>query len=201
MSGNGKLKIGFLASHGGSAARHLVSAIEAGELEAEAVALASNNSGSEALRWARTAGLKTAHLSSARYSDEGALDVAIRQFFTEAGVDLLVLSGYMRALGPAVLRQWAGRVVNIHPSLLPLHGGRGMYGDRVHEAVLASGDRESGATVHVVTEEIDRGPILVQEKVPVLPEDTLDTLKARVQSIEADLMLRAVRGLIEKDLS
>ncbi|GHG34767.1 phosphoribosylglycinamide formyltransferase [Deinococcus indicus] len=189
------MKLGFLASHGGSAARHLVEACRAGDLNATPVALVSNNSRSPALAWARDAGLTTAHLSSAKYPDPDALDAAILDVLVSAGADTLVLSGYMREIGPRVLNHFAGRLVNIHPSLLPRHGGRGMYGDRVHEAVLASGDTESGATVHLVTAGIDEGPILAQARVPVLPGDDLASLKARVQATEGELMLRAVRNL------
>ncbi|CAM3510712.1 phosphoribosylglycinamide formyltransferase [Deinococcus frigens] len=189
------MNLAFLASHGGSAARHLTQACQAGELDAVPVALISNNSRSPALEWARQEGLKTAHLSSARYPDADELDAAILQFLREADAELLILSGYMRELGPLVLNAFAGRVLNIHPSLLPRHGGRGMYGDRVHHAVLESGDTRSGATVHLVTTGIDEGPRLVQEEVVVRPGDTLEKLKARVQTIEGGLMLRAVREL------
>lgn len=187
--------LGFLASHGGSAARFLTAACRDGRLDAVPVALASNNSGSPALAWARAAGLRAAHLSAARYPDPDALDAAILAFLQDAGVDTLVLSGYMKALGPQVLSAYAGRVLNIHPSLLPRHGGRGLYGDRVHEAVLASGDTESGATVHLVTAGIDEGPVLRQARVPVLPGDTVATLKARVQALEGELLLSALRAL------
>ncbi|MHA0033635.1 phosphoribosylglycinamide formyltransferase [Deinococcus sp. PESE-13] len=187
------MRLAFLASHGGSAARALVQACRAGELDAEPLALASNNSRSPALAWAREAGLRTAHLSSAKSPDPDALDAAIRDFLVGSGADTLVLSGYMKALGPRTLGAFAGRVLNIHPSLLPRHGGRGLYGDRVHESVLAAGDPESGATVHLVTAGIDEGPVLEQVRVPVLPGDTLDTLKARVQAEEGALMLRAVQ--------
>ncbi|ANC72681.1 phosphoribosylglycinamide formyltransferase [Deinococcus radiodurans] len=189
------MRLAFLASHGGSAARALVQACRAGELDAEPLALASNNSRSPALAWAREAGLRTAHLSSATSPDPDALDAAIHDFLVGSGADTLVLSGYMKALGPRTLGAFAGRVLNIHPSLLPRHGGRGLYGDRVHESVLAAGDPESGATVHLVTAGIDEGPVLEQVRVPVLPGDTLDTLKARVQAEEAALMLRAVQSL------
>ncbi|PNY80586.1 phosphoribosylglycinamide formyltransferase [Deinococcus koreensis] len=192
------MRLGFLASHGGSAARHLTLACRSGELRAEPVALVSNNSGSGALAWARGAGLTTAHLSSAKYPDPDALDGALLDFLRGAGTDTLVLSGYMRELGPRVLGHFAGRVLNIHPSLLPRHGGRGMYGDRVHQNVLDSGDRESGASVHLVTRGIDEGPVLAQSRVPVLSGDTLETLKARVQATEGELMLRAVRELGER---
>ncbi len=194
----GPVKLAFLASHGGSAARHLTQACRSGALDAVPVALVSNNSRSAALEWARAEGLLVAHLSSAGYPDPDDLDAAILDFLRGAGADLLVLSGYMRELGPRVLGAFAGRVLNIHPSLLPRHGGRGMYGDRVHEAVLASGDPESGATVHLVTAGIDEGPALAQGRVPVQPGDTPETLKARVQAIEGELMLRAVRGLLAR---
>ena len=192
------MRLAFLASHGGSAARALVEAIRSGELNAEAVALASNNSRSPALAWAREAGLQTAHLSSARYPDAGDLDRAIRDFLVGSGADTLVLSGYMKELGPQTLAAFEGRILNIHPSLLPRHGGRGMYGDRVHESVLASGDTESGATDHLVTAGIDEGPALEQVRVPVLPGDTLAGLKARVQAEEGALMLRAVRSFLNR---
>ncbi|EYB68178.1 formyl transferase-like protein [Deinococcus phoenicis] len=190
------MRLGFLASHGGSAARFLTKACQDGRLNALPVALASNNSGSPALAWAREAGLKAAHLSGAKHPDPAALDAAILAFLQEAGVDTLVLSGYMKALGPRVLSAYEGRLVNIHPSLLPRHGGRGMYGDRVHEAVLASGDTESGASVHLVTAGIDEGPVLAQVRVPVRPGDTLASLKARVQATEGELLLRALRSLV-----
>lgn len=189
------MNLAFLASHGGSAARHLVAACGDGRLGAVPVALVSNNSASAALAWARAAGLRTAHLSSAKYPDPDELDRAILEFLLGAGADTLVLSGYMREIGPRVLGHFAGRLVNIHPSLLPRHGGRGMYGDRVHEAVLAAGDTESGATVHLVTAGIDEGPVLAQARVPVLPGDDLNTLKARVQAIEGELMLQALQTL------
>ncbi|CAM3549141.1 phosphoribosylglycinamide formyltransferase [Deinococcus saxicola] len=192
------MNLAFLASHGGSAARHLTQACRAGELDATPVALISNNSRSPALQWAREEGLRTAHVSSAKYPDPDELDAAILEVLREADAGLLILSGYMRELGPQVLNAFAGRVLNIHPSLLPRHGGRGMYGDRVHRAVLEAGDTRSGATVHLVTSGIDEGPRLAQQEVPVRPGDTLEALKARVQAIESGLMLRAVQELVAK---
>lgn len=113
---------------------------------------------------------------------------------TGAGADLLVLAGYLRLVPAAVVEAMAGRVLNIHPALLPRHGGRGMYGRRVHEAVLAAGDRESGATVHRVDAEYDRGEILGQGRVPVEPGDTAETLAARVLAVEHRLLPAAVRA-------
>ncbi|WP_261663926.1 phosphoribosylglycinamide formyltransferase [Deinococcus sp. Marseille-Q6407] len=193
---NRPARLGFLASHGGSGARAIAAACAAGELPAQPVALVSNNSRSAALAWAQAGGLTAAHLSSARFPDPAALDGAILAFLQQQGVDVLVLSGYMKALGPQVLGAYAGRTLNIHPSLLPRHGGPGMYGDRVHTAVLAAGDSESGASVHLVTAGIDEGPLLAQSRVPVLPGDTLDTLRARVQDSEGPLYVQALREFL-----
>ena len=103
-------------------------------------------------------------------------------------IDLVVLAGYLRLVPPAVVERYRGRIVNIHPALLPGFGGPGMYGRRVHEAVIASGVRTSGATVHLVDEVYDRGAVLAQERVPVLPGDTPDTLAARVLEVEHRLL-------------
>ncbi len=113
----------------------------------------------------------------------------------EAGAELVVLAGYKRRVSAAVVRAYRGRMLNIHPALLPAFGGWGMYGRRVHEAVIAAGCRVSGATVHLVDEEYDRGPILAQWPVPVWPKDTPETLAARVLRVEHALLPAAVAAL------
>ena len=175
--------------------RAVLAAIQQGELDARAVLCVSNNSLSPALGHARDAGLDTLHLSSRHYPDAGQLDAAMLSALNTAGADTLVLSGYMRATGPQVLAGFAGRLVNVHPSLLPRYGGRGMYGDLVHAAVLAAGERETGATVHLVEEGIDEGKVLAQTRVPVLPGDTVDTLRARVMAVEGPLLVGVLRKL------
>ena len=111
-----------------------------------------------------------------------------------ARTDLLVLAGYLRLVPPDVIEAMRGRVINIHPALLPRHGGRGMYGRRVHEAVLAAGEPESGATVHLVDAEYDRGAILGQGRVAVEPQDTSESLARRVLAVEHRLLPAAVRA-------
>jgi phosphoribosylglycinamide formyltransferase 1 len=108
------------------------------------------------------------------------------------GTELVVLAGYLKLVPAPVIVRFRDRILNIHPALLPAFGGKGMYGRRVHEAVLASGARESGATVHLVDEAYDRGPVLGQARVPVLPDDTPDRLAARVLEIEHRLLPAAV---------
>jgi folate-dependent phosphoribosylglycinamide formyltransferase PurN len=107
-------------------------------------------------------------------------------------IDLVVLAGYVKLVPAPVIASYRGRIINIHPALLPAFGGKGMYGRRVHQAVLASGAQESGATVHLVDEVYDRGAVLAQARVPVLPGDTADTLAARVLEVEHRLLPAAV---------
>jgi phosphoribosylglycinamide formyltransferase 1 len=114
-----------------------------------------------------------------------------------ARVDLLVLAGYLKLVPAAVVARWRGRIVNVHPALLPGFGGPGMYGRRVHEAVLRSGAAESGASVHLVDEVYDRGQVLAQERVPVLPGDTPETLAARVLAVEHRLLPAVVLAAAE----
>ncbi len=181
------LRIGILASHGGSNMQAIIDAIEAGRLDARVVLVISNNSQSGAFDRARRHGIPTCHLSSATHPDEAALDEAIRGALADAGAELVVLAGYMKRIGPNTLAHFKGRIINIHPALLPRHGGPGMYGIRPHEAALAAGDAETGATVHVVDEEYDRGPILRQARVPVVPGETPQSLQQRVLVVEHQL--------------
>lgn len=194
------LRLAFLASHAGSTARHITMACRDGRLSGQSLVMVSNNSNAEALVWAREAGLQTAHISSAIYPDPEELDSAISDFLTVSGADTLVLSGYLKRVGDRVLDAFEGNVLNIHPSLLPKYGGKGFYGDYIHNAVLRAGEHETGATVHFVTGGIDEGPIMAQQRVPVLSDDTIDSLRARVQAIEGDLMLKALKEL-DEDLS
>ena len=108
-------------------------------------------------------------------------------------MDVVVLAGYMKMLGPAVLSRYDGQVLNVHPALLPKFGGKGMYGRRVHEAVLAAGESVTGATVHVVDAEYDLGPVVAQREVPVLPDDTVESLSARVLEREHELLVQTLR--------
>ena len=174
------LKIGVLASHGGSNMQAIIDNIESGALDAEIVVVISNNSKSGALERARRHALPWAHLSGATHPDPANLDAAILERLQEGGAELVVLAGYMKKIGAKTLGAFEGRMLNIHPALLPRHGGKGMYGIHPHEAALAAGDPESGASVHVVTAEYDQGPVVRQRRVPVLPDDTPPSLQQRV---------------------
>lgn len=113
-------------------------------------------------------------------------------------IGLVVLAGFMHFVSPVIINAFKGRIINIHPSLLPAYGGKGMYGHHVHEAVIAAGEKESGVTVHYVTEEIDGGEIVLQQSVEVTPDDTAETLEAKIHPVEYDLYPRAVMRVIER---
>jgi phosphoribosylglycinamide formyltransferase-1 len=193
--------LGLLASHGGSNLLAILTAIRAGRLPARAGVVISNNSDAGALERARRFGVPARHLSGRTHPDPEALDGAILAALREHGVTLVVLAGYMRKLGPRVLAAYRGRVLNIHPALLPAFGGQGMFGLRVHQAVLAAGAAESGCTVHLVTEAYDQGPILAQARVPVLPGDTPESLQARVLEQEHRLYAETLRRIAAGELA
>lgn len=183
-----RARLAILASGTGSTAAAIMDAAGT-TIDATVALVISNNSGSGALEHARTRGVATLHLSGVTHPDPDALDSAMVEALAEARVELVVLAGYMKKLGPRTLDAFAGLVVNTHPALLPAYGGQGMYGDRVHAAVLADGATQTGASVHVVTAEYDEGPVLAQVVVPVEPGDDLASLRARVQAAEKSLLL------------
>lgn len=189
------MKLGFLASGSGTNMQAIVDACGDGRLAAEPAAVVGNNSRSQALERARRQGIPAFHLSSRTHPDPEALDAAIAAALGRCGADLVCLAGYMKLVGPRTLRAFEGRVLNIHPALLPKHGGRGFYGRAVHEAVLASGDTETGATVHLVDGLYDHGPVLAQARVPVLAGDTPETLAARVLEQEHRLFPETLRRI------
>jgi formyltetrahydrofolate-dependent phosphoribosylglycinamide formyltransferase len=145
---------------------------------AKVVLVASNRPDSPALLRAATASIDIASFDAA--DDGSALLDVLRKF----RVDLVVLAGYLKRIPPAVVREYSGRIINIHPALLPAFGGEGMYGARVHDAVIASGATESGVTVHLVDNEYDRGPIVAQWRVPVEKSDNAETLAGKVLAVE-----------------
>jgi phosphoribosylglycinamide formyltransferase-1 len=195
------MKIGFLASHGGSNMQAIIDACKAGSLDAEPVVVISNNGSSRALERAGEEGIPGLHLSAKVVGDEDRLDDAILEALTSRGVDVVVLAGYMRKIGPRVLEHYKGRILNIHPALLPKFGGQGMFGMNVHRAVVEAGETESGATIHVVDADYDTGPVLAQAKVPVKPGDTAEDVAARVLKVEHQLFSETLQKIVEGEIS
>ncbi len=192
------LNLGFLASHGGTSMRSIVEAIAEGNLDAHALVVISNNSDAPALQFAKDRGIPLRHCSAKTEGSEAAADHAIMKTLQDAGAEWVVMSGYLRKLGPSTLEKYRGRILNIHPALLPKFGGRGMYGRNIHEAVIAAGETVSGITVHFVDEEYDHGEIVAQREVPVLPGDTVEILQQRITAAEpaffVEVLQRIARG-------
>ena len=188
-----KLRLGALASHGGTNLQAIIDACKSGELNAEVCVVISNNSGSRALERARSEGIPAFHLSSITHPQ--LLDDEICRTFEEHNVDLVLLAGYMRLLGPATLARYRGRVLNSHPALLPKFGGKGMYGSNVHQAVLDAGGSVTGVTIHHVDAQYDHGATLAQCTVPVLPDDSLETLEERVKERERRFWVETLSSL------
>jgi phosphoribosylglycinamide formyltransferase-1 len=155
----------------------------------------SNRPGVRALEVAARHEVTARVLSRADFAEAGARDAAIGKVLTDAGVRLVVLAGYDQRLRPPYFATFGGRTINLHPSLLPLHGGAGMVGLAVHRSVLEAGDAETGVTIHEVTQELDAGPILAQARVPVLAGDDAETLAARVLAAEHRLLVATLREI------
>ena len=190
-----QLRLGFFASHGGTNMQAIIDAVNRGDLDATPAVIISNNRESEALKRARTEGIPSFHMSRATHPEPTDLDRAVLSVLRNHRVDYVILAGYMRMLGSETVSAYAGRILNVHPALLPRFGGRGMYGRLVHEAVIAANEHRSGATVHLADDEYDHGPILAQVEVPVIQADTPDSLAARVLVQEHALLVATLQRI------
>ncbi|GIV20806.1 MAG: phosphoribosylglycinamide formyltransferase [Armatimonadota bacterium] len=192
------IRIAILVSgHGrGSNMAAIIDACQRGEIDGQVVLVIGTRSEAPALQRAAEKGVPTRVISPRLLSEEEYAQ-RLLQALSEAQADLVCLAGYMRLLPVPVVQVYAGRVMNIHPALLPLFGGKGMYGEHVHRAVLESGMKVSGCTVHFVDEHYDTGPIIVQRCVPVEEDDTWETLAARVLVQEHQAYVQAVKLFAE----
>jgi phosphoribosylglycinamide formyltransferase-1 len=193
------MKLAFLASNNGSSLRAIVAAIEAGELAVEPCLVVSNRKAAPALEFAREHRIAT--LCVPTTADPAGADERLAAALRAAGADLVILSGYLRKLGPATLAAFAGRILNIHPALLPSYGGQGMYGRRVHEAVVAAGERETGATVHLVDDQYDHGAVVAQVRLPIGPGETPESVEQKVMAAEPKLFVQTLQRLALGDLT
>jgi phosphoribosylglycinamide formyltransferase-1 len=186
------VKIAVLASGEGTTLQAVLDACAGGRLPARVAVVISNNAAAGALRRARDAGVPARHLSAVTAGGPAALDRALRTTLVEFATDLVLLAGYMKRLGPLTLAAFAGRIINTHPALLPDFGGQGMYGLNVHRAVLAAGIKVSGASVHWVEDDYDTGAVIAQARVPVESGDSAQSLAARVQAAERELVIEVL---------
>ncbi len=187
------LNIAVFGSGRGSNFQAILTAIESRKLPGvRIVVVVSNNSGAGILDIGRRHGIPAVHISERQFPDESAFAEALLALLKRHGADFVALAGYMKRVPRQVIGAYRNRIINIHPVLLPKFGGKGMYGIHVHEAVLAAGEKFSGATIHIVDEEYDRGPIVLQRQVAVEPGDTPESLAARVLEVEHRLYPEAL---------
>lgn len=185
-----KIKLGILGSTKGTDLQAIIDVIDRGELDASIEVVISNRKKSYILERARNHGIKAIFISHKGKERED-FDREMTDVLKSKGVELILLIGFMRILSPWFCRYWENRIFNVHPSLLPKYaGGMDM---NVHEEVLRNRDSETGCTIHIVTEKVDAGPIVVQKKCTVDPDDTPESLKAKVQSLEGEAFIEAIK--------
>jgi phosphoribosylglycinamide formyltransferase 1 len=193
------LPIGVLVSGEGTTLDGLAELVAGDHLPARIALVVADRPGAGAIERARARGLPTIVLP-ARGAVPDAWATRLTAELVNQGVELVVLAGFLSILPPLFVERWHGRAINLHPALLPRYGGRGMYGARVHRAVLDAGDAETGATVHLVTGDVDGGPVLAQEKIPIEPGDTPETLRDRLHPIEVALLAATIRRFADGSL-
>lgn len=187
------LRVAVLLSGRGSNLGALINAVAAGTLPVRIVGAFSNKADAPGLQLAAAAGIATQVFDARAFADKSAFESALFAAVAASGAELVVLAGFMRILSAATVEPWRGRLINIHPSLLPRYQGL-----HTHERAIAAGDHEHGASVHFVTPVLDGGPVLMQVRVPILPGDTPDALAARLLPQEHRLLVAAVRLIAER---
>jgi len=189
------IKLGVLGSTKGTDLQAILDAINNGQLDAEVSVVGSNRESAYILERAKNHGVPFFFISHKGKTRE-AFDREITTVMQNYGVELVLLIGFMRILSVEFCREWRDRILNVHPSLLPKYAG-GMD-TNVHDEVIKNGDAETGCTIHFVTEEVDAGPILIQKKCNVTSDDTIESLKTKVQALEGDAFIEAIK-LIQTD--
>ncbi|MDR1906596.1 MAG: phosphoribosylglycinamide formyltransferase [Clostridiales bacterium] len=184
--------IAVFASGSGTDFQSIIDGVKSGAIDGVIKLLISGNESAYAIERAKNNGIKRYIFKKSDYADAEAMGEGLIALMEENAIDLIVLAGYMSILGKNFVKRYYRRIINVHPSLIPKHCGMGYYGIKVHESVIASGDKVSGATVHFVDEGVDTGPIILRREVAVLPDDTPETLQKRVLELEHKLLPEAV---------
>lgn len=191
-------KIGVLASTKGTDLQAIIDEMKDGKMPGiELACVIGNKKNAYALRRAREQGYKGIWVKTANRTREE-FDQKVAELLKKHKVDLVVLIGYMRILTPGFIEKFRNKIINVHPALIPKYAGKDFFGKGVHEAVLASGDKETGMTIHYLDEGVDTGPIILQKTCPVYAEDTPETLKDRVQALEKEWYPEVIRQLAKR---
>lgn len=192
------LNISVLVSGGGTNLQAIIDGINSNKIKNAKINLViSSNPDAYALTRAANDGIQTVTVGKSMEPDPAKRVQMIIKALNDADTDIIVLAGYMSILPAEIIKKYEKRIINIHPSLIPKHCGKGFYGKKVHESVLHAGDTESGATVHFVDEGVDTGEIIIQEKVPVMKDDDADTLAARVLETEHKILVKSINKVVE----
>lgn len=196
-----KVNITVFVSGGGTNLQAIIDNVNNGYLDkAEIVQVISSNCNAYALQRAKDSGINGVCIGKDQWPDEEQQYKAIIQALKSTNTDLIVLAGYMKILQPRLINLYKDRIINIHPSLIPKFCGKGFYGQRVHDAVLTSGEMFTGATVHFVDEGVDTGRIILQEKVNVEENDTVESLAARVLEAEHRILPKAIKLFCDRKI-
>jgi len=190
-----KMNIAVFASHNGSDLQAIIDGCKNHKINATVALVISNNEDSTALCRARSEKIPAYHLSAKKYGSEDVLANELLNTLSRHNIDLIFLAGYMRMLHSSVIEKFKNRIFNIHPALLPKFGGKGMYGMNVHRAVIEARETETGITIHRVNAEYDSGEIIAQTKIPVAPDDTAETLAARVLEKEHEFLIEVISDI------
>lgn len=194
------MNIAFLASYNGSSAHAITDACFNGDLIASPALLITNNARASALEWAENKGLRTSIINSAQHPDPADLDQEIADKLKEHKINMVVCSGYMKLIGDDTIGAVDGKILNIHPALLPKYGGKGMYGRYVHQAVKDNKDSETGATIHLVNNQYDKGQIIAQKSIPVFETDSVDDIENKVKEIEPSFYIETIQKVLKGDI-
>ncbi len=184
------------ASGSGSNFQAIIDSVNSGDIPATISGLLASRNGIQSIERARKNNIPVQILSESEFKTDEAYVSALVQTLEDWKPDLIVLAGYMKKIPGIIIKKYANRIINIHPSLLPKYGGKGYFGLNVHKAVIANGEKESGCTVHVVTNEYDSGPVLEQTRVPVFPDDTPEALQKRILVQEHLLLPKVIRQIL-----
>lgn len=198
MSAKRMCRLGVLLSGRGSNYAAIQKAINEGRLpHTETAVVISNHRDTQGLHYAASQGVPSFVLEKQAFENRSAFDAAVTEVLKAHQVDVVILAGYDRIISAPLLEAYDRRILNIHPSLLPAYGGKGMVGVKVHQAVIANAEAESGCSVHLVTAVVDDGPVLGQSRVPVLSDDTPETLASRILEQEHQLYPKVIGEFVE----
>jgi phosphoribosylglycinamide formyltransferase 1 len=193
-----EIRIAVFISGSGSNLQSIIDSCASGNIPAKVSLVISSHDDAYGLTRAKNAGIDTAVYRRKEFADPSAADDFLIKLLIKYDIDLIALAGYLKMVPAAVIRKFPGRIVNIHPGLLPKYGGKGMYGHFVHEAVVRNKEKETGVTIHIVDEIYDHGQVLAVQKVPVFPEDMPDELASRVLKVEHALYPKILKEVAER---